>query len=353
MGLDDLGVQTAVIAVNDSSFDDWITGIAPDVVIFDRFMTEEQFGWRVAKQCPDALRVLDTSDLHCLRVAREKSLKDGAPPKLHNETAVREIASIYRSDLTLMISEYEMQILKDTFGIVEPLVAYWPFSMTTNQAPMPDYEMRQHCIMIGSFMHPPNLDAARWCKREIWPLVRKRLPHVELHCYGSYGDKYTSELHAPDKGFHFKGRAEDALKTMAKYRLNLATLRYGAGLKGKVFDGFATETPTIMTPVAAEGICDTGEWGGAISDDPQVIADAIVELYTDAAQWKETQCKEHATCQSRFNQNHWIPKLPNILEAALAQIDQAREANFIGQMLNHHHHRSTEFMSRWIEAKNG
>ena len=42
---------------------------------------------------------------------------------------------------------------------------------------------------------------------------------------------------------------------MSLYRVNLAPLRYGAGLKGKVFDGFQTGTPTVMTPIAAEGIC--------------------------------------------------------------------------------------------------
>jgi hypothetical protein len=33
-------------------------------VLFDRFMMEEQFGWRVAENCPNALRILDTEDLH-------------------------------------------------------------------------------------------------------------------------------------------------------------------------------------------------------------------------------------------------------------------------------------------------
>jgi hypothetical protein len=43
----------------------------PAVVLFDRFMMEEQFGWRVSENCPDALRLLDTEDLHCLRLASE------------------------------------------------------------------------------------------------------------------------------------------------------------------------------------------------------------------------------------------------------------------------------------------
>ena len=41
--------------------------LKPDIVVFDRFISEEQFGWRVAKYAPNALRILDTEDLHSLR----------------------------------------------------------------------------------------------------------------------------------------------------------------------------------------------------------------------------------------------------------------------------------------------
>ena len=44
-------------------------------MLFDRFMMEEQFGWRVAENCPNALRILDTEDLHFLRKTRHQQLK--------------------------------------------------------------------------------------------------------------------------------------------------------------------------------------------------------------------------------------------------------------------------------------
>ena len=56
-------------------------------------------------------------------------IKSGEALDLKNEISLREIAAIYRSDLTLMISEFEMEILCDEFGINESLLAYWPFSL--------------------------------------------------------------------------------------------------------------------------------------------------------------------------------------------------------------------------------
>ena len=348
LDLEAIGVKTHKIALNDAAFDPWVEALAPEVVIFDRFMTEEQFGWRVAQHCPEALRVLDTSDLHCLRHARGHALKSSESLNLKNEIGLREIAAIYRSDLTLIISEFEMEILRDEFAISESLLAYWPFSLElSNECTL--FGNRKDFILIGSFLHPPNLDAARWCKAEIWPLIRQRLPEAELHCYGSYGDRYAAELHEPKSGFHFKGRADDALATMSRYRLNLAPLRYGAGLKGKVFDGFQTGTPTIMTAIAAEGICNNLDWVHAGAED---FAAAALQLYRDPKAWRIRQLEERALCRDRFSSAEWLSQLSKTIQCVIGEKVQRREQNFIGQMLRHHQHRSTEFMSRWIECKN-
>ena len=72
--LKSLSIVEQPIVLNSDSFDDFITQLQPDIVVFDRFMIEEQYGWRVAQQCPSALRVLDTEDLHLLRQARMRSI---------------------------------------------------------------------------------------------------------------------------------------------------------------------------------------------------------------------------------------------------------------------------------------
>lgn len=336
------------LKVNDPAFDLWIAELRPDLVIFDRFMTEEQFGWRVAQHCPEALRVLDTSDLHCLRVAREAQLRSGAALQLENETALREIAAIYRSDRTLMISDFEMNLLRSEFSVPNALLAYWPFAINLPEA-VATYEERKHFIMIGSFHHAPNLDAARWCQQAIWPKIKEKLPDAEMHLYGSYGDRFARELNQPKTGFLFKGRAEDALRTLSRYRINLAPLRFGAGLKGKVFDGFQTGTPNILTPIAAEGIFEGAAWA---HESPTAFAEAAVKYYCDSEAWKQRQLAEQAVCLERFAPQDWRPRLLKMIDAARKNLKVDRQGNFIGQMLRHHHHRSVEYFSRWIEAKN-
>ena len=66
-------IQFQNIVLNDNSFDDLIKNLNPKIVIFDRFTNEEQFGWIISEQVPNAVKNLDTEDLHLLRNAREKA----------------------------------------------------------------------------------------------------------------------------------------------------------------------------------------------------------------------------------------------------------------------------------------
>jgi histidinol phosphatase-like enzyme len=126
-----LNVATETIKLNDSSFDDFVIKLNPSVVVFDRFMIEEQFGWRVAENCPSCLRILDTEDLHFVRNVRFENYKKGKiaaeSDYLKSEITKREIASIYRCDIALIISENEIELLTTTFKIDPQLLHYLPF----------------------------------------------------------------------------------------------------------------------------------------------------------------------------------------------------------------------------------
>ena len=59
---DAFNIRPVSIELNCSSFDDFIQQLNPSAVLFDRYMMEEQFGWRVEKFCPEAVRLLGTED---------------------------------------------------------------------------------------------------------------------------------------------------------------------------------------------------------------------------------------------------------------------------------------------------
>jgi glycosyltransferase involved in cell wall biosynthesis len=368
-----LGIDEVTIELNSSSFDTFIRELAPDIVLFDRFMMEEQFGWRVEKHYPDAVRVLETSDLQSLRDARHQRLKqrlnasDDAndfnelfAPALREEfelmadtdLAKREIAAIYRCDLTLMISEVEIELLVEQFNVPRNLLHWCPLMVELPGSPPLPFEDRAHFLHIGNFRHAPNWDAVLWLKATVWPLIRAQLPAAQLHIYGAYTPPKATALHNPAQGFHVMNWAEDALEVMSAARVCLAPLRFGAGIKGKIVDAMLCGTPNVTTPIGAEAMHGDEQWPGAVTRTAREFADCAVRLYSDKAHWLKSQALGQALLANRYQQSIHGPALIEKLIDCQQHLVQLRRDNFTGSMLRHHHHKSTQYMAQWIEAKN-
>ena len=357
--LESIGVSQVSIELNNSSFDVFIKKLNPNVALFDRFMMEEQFGWRVKEQCPDALRVLDTEDLHCLRKGRQQAFQDDKPfdeSYLFHDIAKREVASIYRSDLSLIISEAEMHILKYQFKVDESLLLYLPFMLNSiseeDIKTLPKFENRNHFITIGNFLHEPNYNAVLYLKETIWPLIRKQLPKAELHVYGAYASQKVNQLHNDKEGFLIKGFAEDVNVVMQNARVCLAPIRFGAGLKGKLVDAMKNGTPCVTTSIGAEGMFGHIEPNGFIEDNPKLFSNKAIALFQNETIWKAKTANGFDLINQRFNKIKQQQKLIGFVKATTQQIKQHRLNNFTGQMLHHHMLQSTKFMSKWIEEKN-
>jgi glycosyltransferase involved in cell wall biosynthesis len=357
--LSGIGVNQVFVKLNDSSFDDFVRELTPQMVLFDRFMTEEQFGWRVAENCPNALRILDLEDLHCLRHARQDALKqnrDFNPSDLFNEVAKREIASIYRCDLSLIISAYETEVLKTTFKVDEALLHYLPFMLDSvteeDQKAWLPFEQKRHFATIGNFLHPPNWDAVKYLKTDVWPLIRKQIPEAEMHVYGAYCSDKHKQLHSEKDGFLIKGRADSAKEVISKARVLLSPLRLGAGLKGKLVEAMQCGTPSVTTSIGAEAMHGNLSWCGSIADSPEDFAQAAMQLYSDKTSWEIAQQNGVEIIKQIYPKEELGKAFIQRLEELQANLENHRQQNFIGSMLMHHTLRSTEFMSRWIEAKN-
>jgi hypothetical protein len=355
-----LKVEKKSIALNCSSFDVFVKELNPTVVLFDRFMIEEQFGWRVAENCPDALRILDTEDLHCLRQARQKAFKADAAfsisDVLKEDVAKREIASILRCDLSLMISEFEMELLKTAFKIDEKLLYYLPFLLDeiseetfTN---LPAFEERKNFVFIGNFLHEPNWNAVQYLKESIWPLLRKELSDAELHIYGAYPSQKVTQLHQPKDRFYIKGRATDANEVVQNARIVLAPLRFGAGIKGKLIEAIQCGTPSVTTAIGAESMQGNLPWNGAITNAIDEFIKAAVQLYQDKTLWTTAQQNGIAIINQRYSKKLFENDFALKIQFLQSNLAQHRLDNFFGSLLQHHTLNSTKYMSRWIEAKN-
>lgn len=358
--LENLGVRKATILLNHSSFDDFIRALDPDIVLFDRFMTEEQFGWRVVECVPNALRILDTEDLHSLRSARQLAYKKGISFTeafwLDQDRTKREVASIYRCDLSLIISLYEMELLVNTLKLNPNLLMHLPMMYEAiddaKQNNWLHFDQKKDFVCIGNGKHAPNINAVQTLNKDIWPLIRKELPLAQLFVYGAYMPESVKQLNNPKQGFHIMGHAHDADEVLSRSRLILVPLNFGAGIKGKLLNGMLNGTPSITTEIGAEGICENLPWSGIITNDSEAFAKAAIFLYQNVNEWSNARQHGIDIINSIYNKAVLHKELRARVVALIKNLKAHRSGNFMGAMLLHHTMAGTKFMSKWIEEKN-
>ncbi len=377
--LKSIGVNEKEIVLNDSSFDAFVSDLKPSITVFDRFISEEQFGWRVSAAAPQSMKVLDCEDLHFLRNARHQaykhaktnlsdkktlSHKTNAEAFMYSDLCKRELASIMRCDLSILLSNYECDLLSSVFTIPASIIHHCPFllpNMTSKDSvknSAKSFDERTDFVSIGSFRHAPNWDAVLTLKQHIWPAIHKAFPKARCHIYGSYLTPKAKQLENKKEGFLVHGFAKDAMEVIGSARVLLAPLNFGAGIKGKLVDAMQCRTPSVTTSIGSEGLLpdylDKEHWPGAICDLNQshdAFIESSIALYADSEAWSKASKKSDLLFSSVFNFENQSQQLMTRLDDILSNLSQHRQRHFLGQVMQHHTMSSTKYMSQWIEAK--
>lgn len=346
-------IEAYTIKLNDSSFENLIAELNPDIVIFDRFASEEQFGWKVSEICPNAVKILDTEDLHFLRKARETAFKQNRKlddQDLLNDVFKREIASILRCDLSLIISEFEMDLLTEKFKIDKQILYYLPLFAEVKPS-LFSFSERKNFISIGNFLHEPNWQTVLKLKK-LWPKIKSKLPEAELHIYGAYATQKALQLHNEREGFLIKGRVENVEKVFSESKVLLAPIPFGAGIKGKLLESMQYGLPNVTSTIGAEGMNGNLPWNGFVCDDENEFVEKSVSLYQKDSDWLPLQKKGFEIIEKRFKKEDFLPQFSERLDEMSNNLEKHRNANFLGQILQHHSLQSTKYLGKWIEEKN-
>lgn len=350
-----LGITEVEIKLNEASFDFFLEENAFSHVLFDRFLTEEQFGWRVRDNLPGAQVLLDTEDLHSLRHSREDVFRRGGEWSVtdwvDHPMFYREVASMFRSDLSLIISKREMELLHSEVPYLREKLVYLPFGMDEpGTVRGVNFQKRSDFVFVGNGKHAPNRDAITYLKTEIWPRIHKRLPGVELHVYGAYLPNEILQMHAPEEGFQVKGWAAELQPVLCNARLLLAPLRFGAGIKGKILKASAYGLPVVATSLAFEGIMEVDKALPFVADSAQRFAEKAVTQYTNPVEWELALGQQQQGARTHVNASF------NTLKKAMDSYPQRhqalpRETRVIQNLLQNEAFGRLRYLSRWIEAK--
>ena len=274
-------------------------GAGLDLVIIYRAAVANEHLADVRKYAPQARVVFNTVDLHFLRMEREAEMR-------RTETAFRqasdmkkiELALMDKVDMTIILSEREHELIRQ----IQPSARTVHISLARDiPGCLAPFESRTGALFVGGFRHPPNVDGALWLVREIWPRVRRQVPDAQLTIVGGDAPKSIGELQC--EGITIAGHLKSLDGIFARSLINLAPLRYGAGVKGKLVTSLSYGVPSVATAIATEGMGLSNGKQVLVADDPDAFASLVVRAMTDRPLWESLSregllfAKEHFSIQ--------------------------------------------------------
>jgi hypothetical protein len=358
--------QFLSVAPNDSAFDTFIREYQPDIVQYERFIIEEQFGWRVFANQPRALQLLDTSDLHFLRRARGKgqllddSLDAQSLFKLEGAEKgdwLREMASILRVRHSFLVSDFEEKLLQKIPGFPTSKVSVLRWGIEAPKTPPRPQSARSGVALIGNFRHPPNRESVHFFRKQLWPQLRQAIPDLRVDIYGAYPSREDFALHRPEEGFNICGHdPREAKEFLGGYLALLVPLAFGAGIKGKVLDAWAAGTPVLTTEVGAEGLAldsrrNPPAFAGLICqrDDPASWVAALKGLKESPDDFSRLQASGLQVLKEFFDQEKLGRAYLGMIERFLG--NSLEPQDFFQELLQVEERHAKRALSRYIELK--
>ena len=252
-----------------------------DFVFISRHYVAVNYRGLLRRYCPRAKLVFDTVDLHHLREQRLAELEKSVTLKLCAAVTRRyELAMVNAADATLVVSPAEKGVLQK--AAPEALV-HVVSNIHEVQASRRPFEEREDIFFVGSFRHPPNIDAALWFVRSIWPMIRQELPGATFHLIGSHAPEAVRALEGD--GVRYHGHVNSLDPWLDGCRLAVAPLRYGAGIKGKVNQSMSRGQPVVATPIAVEGMFAQSGHDVLVAESASDFAAQVIRLYRDEDLW--------------------------------------------------------------------
>lgn len=189
---------------------------------------------------------------------------------------------------------------------------------------LPEPPDRETVLFMASYGWPPNVDAAHWMAREVWPLVLPRVPHARLVLAGNDTAGKIRHLADPNRRISTPGFVESAVATTREATLCIAPLRAGGGIRLKIVEALANERPVVTTTVGAEGLGLTAGEHALFADDAATFARHVSDLLLDADRARVLARSGRTEVEHRFAWDRVIDRLEGIFATEIQAAGSGR-----------------------------
>lgn len=286
-----------------------------DIVVLERIAVADRYQKIIRQNAHYVPIIFDTQDLHHLRVARQAELSGSNRQRREaDRLKTMEYGAIRRADVTFVVSQYEQELIR----AVAPDTAVEVIPLLVEPSPLDEaFDHRQGILFLGGFHHPPNADAVLHFAQHVWPIIENALPQSAFYVIGSDPPPEIQALQS-DR-IEIMGFVENLEPILARCRISVAPLRFGAGVKGKIATSLSYGLPCVASPLAIEGSGLTPEQDILLAEDDEQFARQVIRLHEDKALWDRLSKNGVAFVAENYSADAVRPKLQDLLDRLMKQ----------------------------------
>ncbi|MGH7495692.1 MAG: TIGR03087 family PEP-CTERM/XrtA system glycosyltransferase [bacterium] len=129
---------------------------------------------------------------------------------------------------------------------------------------------RPYVLFTGAMDYLPNIDAACWFAREVFPNLKTIMPELQFYIAGGNPVRKVRKLHRPQIGIFVTGYLDDLRPYIKSAQVFVAPMRIARGMQTKILEAMACGVPVVTSPAAARGI-------GANTESEVLVAETAPE----------------------------------------------------------------------------
>jgi glycosyltransferase involved in cell wall biosynthesis len=176
--------------------------------------------------------------------------------------------------------------------------------------------------LIGNCTFMPNEDGGKWFIRDVWPIIKREFPHVQLRLVGLGSEGYLTKLGPDITGM---GWLADPGGEIASWSAMIVPIKAGAGTRVKVAEGFARRCPVVATTIGAFGYDVENGREVLLADRADDFASACIRLLRNPELGEALSERAHKRFLERWTWDSFESTVGKVVQECLARSNRAQQ----------------------------
>jgi len=190
-----------------------------------------------------------------------------------------ELQVARRSDYLIPISQQDETFFRER-GYSRPILTI-PTGLSLEDYSLTPIPSHLTLFFIGALDWLPNQEGLSWFLENVFHDLVAELPQLQFHVAGRNApEHFVRKLNHDRIVYH--GEVDDARKFMKSYRVMVAPLLTGSGIRIKILEAMALGRPVVTSSVGIEGIPAEDNKEVMLANDPDLCRNQLVKLLTNS-----------------------------------------------------------------------